>query len=192
MVSRDELHRLVWSEPMTKVAERFKVSGSCMARVCTLLDVPRPARGYWAKLAVGKAPPPEPLPDARPGDPLSWSNDGMLPASPKPRQPPRRRPAAEEKRRQDEDRRRVEQSARESREQLTQIIGRWPQVLEVERFLAGVERRAADLPAEDQALIRDRLRLAHAFLGTQDPLDVFLAWRTPTERYHPVYLDETT
>ncbi|NYZ17993.1 hypothetical protein HL658_36105 [Azospirillum sp. RWY-5-1] len=100
--------------------------------------------------------------------------------------------AAEEKRRRDEDRRRVEQSVRESREHLTQIIGRWSQVLEVERFLAGVERRAADLPAEDQALIRDRLRLARAFLGTQDPLDVFLAWRTPTERYHPVYPDEAT
>ncbi|NYZ17996.1 hypothetical protein HL658_36120 [Azospirillum sp. RWY-5-1] len=95
MVSRDEPYRLVWSEPMTKVAERFQVSGSYMARVCTLLNVPRPARGYWAKLAVGKAPPPEPLSDARPGDQLSWSNDGMLPAPPKPRQPPKRRPNAE-------------------------------------------------------------------------------------------------
>jgi hypothetical protein len=76
MISRDDLYTLVWAEPMTKVAARFGVSGSYMARVCDLLNVPRPARGYWAKLTVGKAPKPEPLPDARPGDQLHWSRDG--------------------------------------------------------------------------------------------------------------------
>jgi hypothetical protein len=33
MISREELYELVWSKPMTKVAEQFKVSGSYMARV---------------------------------------------------------------------------------------------------------------------------------------------------------------
>ncbi len=47
MVSRDELYRLVWNEPMTKAAKQFDVSGSYLARVCTLLNVPRPERGYW-------------------------------------------------------------------------------------------------------------------------------------------------
>ena len=70
MVSREELYRLVWSEPMIRIAERFGVSGSYLARICALLNVPRPARGYWAKLAVGKAPVQTPLPAARPGDPL--------------------------------------------------------------------------------------------------------------------------
>jgi hypothetical protein len=56
VVSREELYELVWSMPMVKVGERFKVSGSYMARVCSTLRVPRPERGYWAKLAVGKAP----------------------------------------------------------------------------------------------------------------------------------------
>ncbi|MFA7386512.1 MAG: hypothetical protein WCZ87_02490, partial [Thiohalobacteraceae bacterium] len=40
---------------MIKIAEKFDVSGSYLARVCTALRVPRPERGYWAKLAVGKA-----------------------------------------------------------------------------------------------------------------------------------------
>lgn len=57
MVSRDELYRLVWSKPMTKVAAQFDVSGSYLARICALLNVPRPERGYWAKLEFGKAPP---------------------------------------------------------------------------------------------------------------------------------------
>jgi hypothetical protein len=73
MISREELYDLVWSQPMTKVGEKFKLSGSYMARVCATLRVPRPERGYWAKLAVGKAPQKPALPDAQPGDQLSWS-----------------------------------------------------------------------------------------------------------------------
>jgi hypothetical protein len=48
VVSREELYELVWSVPMIRVAEKFKVSGSYMARVCSTLHVPRPERGYWA------------------------------------------------------------------------------------------------------------------------------------------------
>ena len=63
---------------MTKVATQFGVSGSYMARVCAVLRVPRPERGYWAKLAVGKALPRPPLPEAQPGDQIVWSKDGAL------------------------------------------------------------------------------------------------------------------
>ena len=80
MISREELYELVWSVPMIKVGEKFKLSGSYMARVCSTLRVPRPERGYWAKLAVGKAPEKPTLPDAQPGDQLSWSQGEVLPA----------------------------------------------------------------------------------------------------------------
>jgi hypothetical protein len=79
-VPREELYELVWSEPMTKVAGRYEVSSSFLARVCTRLHVPRPPRGYWAKLAVGKARPKPPLPGAQPGDELEWSRGGAVPA----------------------------------------------------------------------------------------------------------------
>src|SRR5579872_1815930 len=85
MVSREELYDLVWSVPMTKVGEKFKLSGSYMARVCATLRVPRPERGYWAKLAVGKAPGKPALPDAQPGDQLSWSQGEVLSAPPRAR-----------------------------------------------------------------------------------------------------------
>lgn len=90
MVTREELYELVWSTPMIKVAEKFEVSGSYLARVCTELRVPRPERGYWAKLAVGKVPQRPALPEPLPGDPLVWSRADGLPAPvvPKPRQPP--------------------------------------------------------------------------------------------------------
>ena len=76
-LTREALYALVWSEPMLKVAARYGVSSSYMARVCALLNVPRPERGYWAKLAAGKVSPIPPLPDARPGDDLVWSRDGQ-------------------------------------------------------------------------------------------------------------------
>lgn len=40
------------------------------------MNVPRPERGYWAKLAVGKAQKQLPLPEAQPGDELIWNRDG--------------------------------------------------------------------------------------------------------------------
>jgi hypothetical protein len=82
-LTRQELYDLVWSEPMLKVGARFGVSSSYMARVCTLLNVPRPERGYWAKLVVGKAPPKPLLPDPRLGAPLVWASDGSSSPFPK-------------------------------------------------------------------------------------------------------------
>jgi len=79
MISREELYELVWSMPMTQASKRFSVSGSYLARVCKGLRVPRPERGYWAKLEVGKAPSRPPLPEPLPGDQLSWSQDGDAP-----------------------------------------------------------------------------------------------------------------
>lgn len=419
MVSREELYQLVWSEPMTKVADRYGVSGSYLARICAVLNVPRPERGYWAKLAVGKAPNAEPLPEAQPGDQASWSKDGELRAPPKARIPPARRlgtqvriprtgihglirgakehfensrpvdeeaylrpykkllvdvtaskacldkaldfandlfnafelvghrvviappdehlhratpderevrskernphhnsglwspnrptvvylgsvaiglavvemsedvllryvrgkyirdanyvpaprssdytwtttnalpsgrlrlvayspywrvtwssdwqetkqtslrslarsivqsveqvavellvkleeadrkaeiariewEAAEERRRREEDRRRVEQSVQDSKEHLSQVIHQWSHVMSIERFLTGVEQRTGELPNEEKEAVLERLNLAREFLGTQDPLDFFRSWKTPSERYRPRYED---
>ncbi len=86
---RDELYDIVWSEPMMHAAKRFGVSGSYLARVCTMLNVPRPPQGYWAKLAVGKAQPPPPLPEAQPGDQLTWSRHMQWPTAQASASPPR-------------------------------------------------------------------------------------------------------
>jgi hypothetical protein len=76
-LTRSQLYELVWAEPMLKVAARFEVSSSYMARVCTLMNVPRPERGYWAKLAVGQIPPKPELPELRPGDQMIWNRNGI-------------------------------------------------------------------------------------------------------------------
>ena len=71
-ITREELYTQVWSEPATKLAQRYDVSSSYLARVCEGLNVPHPPRGYWARRAVGEKMPVPPLPPAGPGDPLSW------------------------------------------------------------------------------------------------------------------------
>lgn len=71
-LTREQLYDLVWREPMLKVAGRLGVSSSYMARVCTELRVPRPERGYWAKLEFGKETQRPALPPAMPGDITEW------------------------------------------------------------------------------------------------------------------------
>lgn len=80
MISREELYRKVWSTPVSHLAKEFDVSGSYLARICSALNVPRPPAGHWQKKAVGKAAPQTPLPPARPGEPLQWSQDVPLSA----------------------------------------------------------------------------------------------------------------
>jgi hypothetical protein len=62
------------------------------------MNVPRPERGYWAKLAVGKAPKQPALPDIRHGDQAIWNRTGAPSAvsRPLPKPPikrPKRKPA---------------------------------------------------------------------------------------------------
>lgn len=57
---RERLYNEVWAEPTQKVAERYGVSDEAVAKACTLLDIPKPPRGYWAKKAAGQALPERP------------------------------------------------------------------------------------------------------------------------------------
>ena len=72
-VTREALYAEVWAEPMTTVASRFGVSSSFLARICVRLAVPRPPRGYWARLAAGKRVTQPPLPSPGPRDALEWT-----------------------------------------------------------------------------------------------------------------------
>jgi hypothetical protein len=42
-VSRVELHALVWKEPMIRLAEKFGITGTGLAKICARLAVPLPA-----------------------------------------------------------------------------------------------------------------------------------------------------
>ncbi len=57
---------------MTTVAERYGFSSNYLGRICERLKVPRPPRGYWQRLAVGKEDSQTPLPELDPGDEFEW------------------------------------------------------------------------------------------------------------------------
>jgi hypothetical protein len=94
---------------------------------------------------------------------------------------------AEKRRSREEDLKKVKASQEESRKHLERIITEWARAISVDRFLGGIEDRAAVLPEEEALQIRQRLKLAREFVGSLDPMQFFLAWRTPLERYRPTY-----
>lgn len=53
-ITRARLYDLVWSNPLTQLAEQSAVSVPTLKNTCTKFDIPVPPRGYWAKLQAGK------------------------------------------------------------------------------------------------------------------------------------------
>lgn len=54
-ITRRELYERVWSDPITKVAQELGISDVALHKICKKYEIPKPARGHWAKLAAGKA-----------------------------------------------------------------------------------------------------------------------------------------
>ena len=59
---REKLYEEVWAEPVSKVAERYKISDVALAKVCRKMHIPVPGRGYWSKLQSGQSMQKTPLP----------------------------------------------------------------------------------------------------------------------------------
>ena len=62
-LSREQLHALVWEEPMTRVAARFGITDVALRKKCSQHSVPFPGRGYWQQRDAGKRPVTAALPD---------------------------------------------------------------------------------------------------------------------------------
>jgi hypothetical protein len=65
--TRQEFYDLVWSKPMTTIAEQMGCSSVWLGKVCREADIPVPERGYWARHAAGKRTIKRPLPLRFPG-----------------------------------------------------------------------------------------------------------------------------
>ncbi len=53
-LTRRQLFDRVWETPGSKLASEFGVSDVGLAKICKRHQIPRPPRGYWAKLSHGK------------------------------------------------------------------------------------------------------------------------------------------
>jgi hypothetical protein len=60
-ISRDELFAMVWERPSEEVAKEIGISGVALAKLCVRLQVPKPPRGYWARVQSGQTPRRPPL-----------------------------------------------------------------------------------------------------------------------------------
>lgn len=60
--TREELFKMIWKEPVTKVAEKMGVPAPILRKYCHLLNIPTPSSGYWSKLQFGKPVEIPPLP----------------------------------------------------------------------------------------------------------------------------------
>lgn len=67
LLSRTELHALVWAKPLRHLARRFGISEQSLAKLCDRFDIPRPRPGHWNKVAAGKEIAVPALPPARTG-----------------------------------------------------------------------------------------------------------------------------
>jgi hypothetical protein len=54
-LSRKELYELVWRTPSSRLAAELGITGVAIGKLCERHTIPRPPRGYWAKLKFGKA-----------------------------------------------------------------------------------------------------------------------------------------
>ncbi|MPY75152.1 MAG: hypothetical protein GEU87_12910 [Alphaproteobacteria bacterium] len=64
-ISREELFALVWEKPIQDVATELGVSDVAIGKMCARLQVPKPPRGYWARVRSGQTPRRLPLPAFR-------------------------------------------------------------------------------------------------------------------------------
>lgn len=61
-ITREELYRMVWAEPMTSVCKKYGLSDNGLRKHCKAMNIPTPPAGYWSRLQNGKNPEIIPLP----------------------------------------------------------------------------------------------------------------------------------
>jgi len=54
-MTREELHQHVWTTPIHLLADALGLSDVGLAKTCVQMEVPRPGRGYWARIDAGEA-----------------------------------------------------------------------------------------------------------------------------------------
>lgn len=55
-LTREELYKLVWSEPKIELAKGLGISDVAITKICRKLSVPMPPQGYWLQKHKPKKP----------------------------------------------------------------------------------------------------------------------------------------
>lgn len=63
-ISREELHELVWTKPMSELAKAYHISDVGLRKICKRLNVPIPIAGHWQRVKAGRMVKRTPLPES--------------------------------------------------------------------------------------------------------------------------------
>ena len=74
-MTREELYQHVWTTPINLLSEALGLSDVGLAKTCKQMNVPRPGRGYWARLDAGEQVKKVPLPSPSAADMRQWTFD---------------------------------------------------------------------------------------------------------------------
>jgi rRNA maturation endonuclease Nob1 len=53
-LTRKELYDLVWAEPLSRLAKKYKISDNGLRKICKRMNIPIPPMGHWQKIQYGK------------------------------------------------------------------------------------------------------------------------------------------
>lgn len=104
-VTRQELYDRIWSMPMSRACRIYGFSDVGLAKICAEWKIPRPARGYWAKLQHGQKLPQKELPTIEEGNPVVFSYMPHPDGGTEPERGPKRETTESDRRRDIEKRR---------------------------------------------------------------------------------------
>ena len=75
-LKREALYKMVWAEPVSKLAREYGLSDRGLGKICKRLEIPVPGRGYWQMKKKGLKMPVPPLRPSKKLDhlPSEWVN----------------------------------------------------------------------------------------------------------------------
>ena len=53
-LTRKGLYDLVWAEPLSRLAKKYKISDNVLRKICKRMNIPIPTMGHWQKIQYGK------------------------------------------------------------------------------------------------------------------------------------------
>jgi hypothetical protein len=182
VVRREELYKLIWSEPATAIAARYGISSVALAKIARKLSVPVPPRGYWARKAAGQSPRRPPLPKQRDGAPAQHE---IVPPPPRP-EPPKRAPEIEAALEREQQRDAVVVPEQLADDAFHPLIQRSLKTLRRRKLDADIwrERRCIAVRVGPEMLER-ALRVMHVLLVQLDARGLRVEVRTPETRGDP-------
>ena len=62
-LTRIELYDLVWNEPLSRLAKKYRISDNGLRKICKRMNIPLPPNGHWQKVQFGYKVTPIKLPD---------------------------------------------------------------------------------------------------------------------------------